>query len=141
MTEQPCSNCGTRHEAGGPCACKVCGSNRIRERHAMIRCENCARFVIAPTREETLADWNRRIVTRGDVDCCTACGRPAGCTWMEPYDREGVPYSATSCGRAFVMEGTPHENGYEYCPGCGGRIMFVAAQGDDEDDEKGGTEE
>lgn len=41
--------------------------------------------------------------------------------WDE--DDYGDTYECTSCGEAFVMlEGSPIENGYHYCPYCGAKM-------------------
>jgi len=44
------------------------------------------------------------------------------CVWTEQYDFDAVYWSA-SCGGDFIMDAdTPIENGYKYCPHCGGEI-------------------
>ena len=45
------------------------------------------------------------------------------CQWKYVWDGD-YDYYSTSCGRGFVMdEGSPEENDYNYCPGCGGKII------------------
>ena len=39
------------------------------------------------------------------------------CTWTEESDSE---YWATDCGELFeILDGTPEENRFAYCPFCG----------------------
>lgn len=48
--------------------------------------------------------------------------------WKEygDYDDYGDTYECTSCGELFCMiEGTPIENGYDYCPKCGAKMDEV----------------
>ena len=42
------------------------------------------------------------------------------CIWME----DGDGGYSTSCGKAFIInDGTPEENGMNYCPFCGKPLM------------------
>jgi hypothetical protein len=48
-----------------------------------------------------------------------------GCTWTLSDDPD-CEFWETTCKRAFTMlEGTPKENEYDFCPGCGGKITEV----------------
>ena len=49
------------------------------------------------------------------------------CTWTYADD----DYSSwdTTCGRCFCMtEGTPKQNDYDFCPGCGGKLVESVPQ-------------
>lgn len=44
---------------------------------------------------------------------------PSECVWTQEEEFDSRIYS-TSCGRDWTMEeGTPEENGYKFCMGCG----------------------
>ena len=63
--------------------------------------------------------WNEaiEIVKQGGVDDCV-------CEWRL-CDEEANVYD-TSCRNPHILiEGTPKENNYEYCPYCGKRIKVV----------------
>ena len=46
------------------------------------------------------------------------------CTWT--YSGDDYSSWDTTCGRMFCMtEDTPKKNDYNYCPGCGGRLIEV----------------
>ena len=51
--------------------------------------------------------------------------------WIEQDDGwDGVYYECSNCKEAFtLLEGTPSDNLYRYCPNCG-----AVMKGDDEDD-------
>lgn len=41
-------------------------------------------------------------------------------TYIPSCSEFSEDYWETSCGKAFVMiDGTPNENGYNFCPSCG----------------------
>ena len=45
------------------------------------------------------------------------------CDWIHSTDLDGEQSWSTSCGEEFVLiEFSPAENLYNYCPNCGGKI-------------------
>lgn len=48
----------------------------------------------------------------------------AVCDWIQDYD--GVWW--TGCGEGQLLDGTPRENKYKYCPYCGMRIRYKSAR-------------
>jgi DNA-directed RNA polymerase subunit RPC12/RpoP len=49
--------------------------------------------------------------------------------WVE-FDGEGT-YQCTFCGEPFIlMNGTPRDNDYNYCPKCGAELDFKEADHD-----------
>jgi hypothetical protein len=62
----------------------------------------------------------------------------APCTWTYSANTVGDwledNYWSTSCGQKFViLEGSPKENGYNFCPSCGKPLVEFYIQ-DSEDD-------
>ena len=48
------------------------------------------------------------------------------CPWHEEEDPSGAIYYVTECENAFQFtEGGVEENHFEYCPYCGGAIIYV----------------
>lgn len=48
----------------------------------------------------------------------------ATCIWTYDDDIDFGGWN-TSCGAAFILiEGSPSENDYHYCPMCGGKILI-----------------
>lgn len=46
------------------------------------------------------------------------------CVWKEWEHFDGDCGWSTTCGEDFcLLEGTPTENSYNYCPNCGGAIQ------------------
>lgn len=44
------------------------------------------------------------------------------CEWKQDEDQHGL--WETDCGNLFdITEGTPHENGMNYCPYCGKHLV------------------
>ena len=44
--------------------------------------------------------------------------------WIENEDWYDTYYECSSCGEAFsLIVGTPKDNGYNYCPHCGARMV------------------
>lgn len=44
--------------------------------------------------------------------------------WIEHEDWYDTYYECSSCGEAFsLIEGTPKDNGYNYCPNCGSEMV------------------
>jgi len=66
--------------------------------------------------------------TGGAPDCVGARGSEAEtCEWKPQEWPDFDEYWDTSCDRAFtMMEGTPQDNDYYYCPGCGKKIELLA---------------
>ena len=75
-------------------------------------------FAEEPTRRE-LRQW-RDAIQRG-IEPNSLLAKPAtkACTWTEDVDGNWD----TGCQQIHVIiSGTPQENGYVYCPYCGGKI-------------------
>lgn len=70
---------------------------------------------MAETSEKAADNWN---VRAADIETCE---------WT--YDDIDDKWD-TSCGNAWVMTdgGTPPDNGYNYCPSCGDRIVVKEAE-------------
>ena len=44
--------------------------------------------------------------------------------WIEHEDWYDTYYECSACGEAFsLIEGTPKDNGYNYCPNCGSEMV------------------
>lgn len=69
--------------------------------------------------EPTMADKRAETAINVLRDCLT--GNNTTCTWEyeDMYD-----YWETSCGKAFCLDGTPMENGVQFCFYCGGRLAI-----------------
>ena len=47
----------------------------------------------------------------------------------EVFETESNSYRCSLCGEAFtLLEGSPSENGYEYCPHCGAKLSDHTAE-------------
>jgi len=49
------------------------------------------------------------------------------CKWTQA-EEDATCFYSTECGRLFTLtgeKGTPRENEYNYCPGCGGKLEEV----------------
>lgn len=56
------------------------------------------------------------------------------CTWKNDSDGHGY-YWETDCGNAFqVVDGTPKDNGMNYCPYCGKRLVEVIPADEEDED-------
>ena len=59
--------------------------------------------------------WRERVTPSDPVPSCI---------WTREDDPDERVVYQTACGDAHqIMEGTPKENGYSYCPYCGGLIV------------------
>lgn len=47
------------------------------------------------------------------------------CDWVQEEPAEDETWE-TSCGNAYILlEGTPKENDYNFCPGCGRHVRQI----------------
>jgi hypothetical protein len=58
----------------------------------------------------------------------------AVCTWVQDRDWDNPSDYYTTCGQSFsLVEGTPKENGFNYCCYCGQKLIENLAEGDEDD--------
>lgn len=48
---------------------------------------------------------------------------PKTCAWEETHELEGISWQ-TECGHRFtIIDGTPADNEFNFCPYCGGHLV------------------
>ncbi len=64
--------------------------------------------------EKELDTWAERVAKSAALH-----NQPSGCIWKQDWEGNW----ASGCGRRFVfIDATPSENGFRFCPFCGGGL-------------------
>ena len=131
MTEK--SEIGDQKSETDPVPCGCGGSAKVCEyldRYTnqnvwFVTCKKCGTHTNDFTsRDAAIATWNRAMV------------RKTG-EWIIEADYNGDEiYQCPFCKSEFVLiDGTPEDNEYEYCPKCGAYLRYVPISGDVDDEE------
>ena len=71
-------------------------------------------------------------VFKSDIDNMPAIEERKAGKWLETDDGyDGTYYDCSVCGESWTtIEGTPWENGMNFCPNCGARMMATKGGSD-----------